>query len=208
MLVGVEVFVGVGGMSGHSKTERQKVSWNGAVIITVTVEGNAFVLLNDADPKPSPDTFEYPKAFNCALNELSPRNPVSMTVFPSQITSHLSGIVYAEKSKSVLPVPKPTSTVTVNIPRPPLPAQASDSTRVLQVVELKNNANGVKVGVGVGVLVGVWVWVGVWVGVWVWVGVFVGVLVGVFVGVDEGSKQANNSVTIPVTCSYPEISEL
>jgi hypothetical protein len=167
------------------------------VIIIVKVEGNALVLLNDADPKPSPDTFEYPKAFNCALNELSPLKPVSMTVFPSQITSHLSGILYAEKSKSVLPVPKPTSTVTVNIPRPPLPAQASDSTKVLQVVELKNNANGVKVGVGVGVLVGVEVLVGVTVGVEVLVGV------GVLEGIVEQSVNANTVPPKPI--STPQI---
>jgi hypothetical protein len=160
----VFVGVGVGGMSGHSKVEFQAVPVNGAVTIIVTVDGNALVLLKDAVPLPVPETFGYPKAFNWELYEESPLNPVSITVFPFQITSHLSGIEIALKTKSVFPVPVPTSTVMVKIPLPPLPTQALELIRVLHVVAVKNSENGVALGVMVGVGVGVGV-TGVGVGV-------------------------------------------
>jgi hypothetical protein len=149
VLVGVVVLVGVGvgGMSGHAKVELQKVPTNGAVTIIVTVDGNALVLLKDATPPPVPETFGYPKAFNWELYEASPLNPVSITVFPFQITSHLSGTKTASKVNSVFPVPVPTSTVMVKIPLPPLPTQALELIRVLHVVAVKNSENGVGVGV-------------------------------------------------------------
>jgi hypothetical protein len=140
VLVGVVVLVGVGvgGMSGHAKVAFQAVPTNGAVTIIVTVDGNALVLLKDVVPLPGPETFGYPNAFKSESKEAEPLNPVSITVFPFQITSHLSGTENALKVNTVFPVPVPTSTVMVKIPLPPLPAQALEFIRVLHVVALKN----------------------------------------------------------------------